>query len=217
MLGFEHLAIDGQKIHANANFRQSLNEDGLKKRYKSMKNGIQKILEQEISEDFTDEMKESRLKTLRRKQKEAEDFLGKLKAVQDNIEDEKEKEKLRLNMTDPEARVMKHKDGRKLPSYNHQSAVDDKYGITVAVQTETHPDRAENVLELANQARENTGRFFENVTADSAFCSFEILEEVTGRPEEFYIPDNKLNALMRITSNLGKIARYRAKEALALG
>jgi hypothetical protein len=39
-----------------------------------------------------------------------------------------EDEEATMNMTDSQAKVMKHKDGRSLPSYSRQSAVDSKDG-----------------------------------------------------------------------------------------
>ena len=43
LVGFEHLAIDGQKIQANANFRKSLDKNRLRKRYKKVKKAIKKL------------------------------------------------------------------------------------------------------------------------------------------------------------------------------
>ena len=61
MIGFEHMAIDGQKIHADANFRKSKNLKGLKNEYEKVKTGIEKLLSKEVDEYFTKETKEKRL------------------------------------------------------------------------------------------------------------------------------------------------------------
>ncbi len=50
MIGVEHLAIDGQKIHANANFKKSKNLKGLKAEYEKVKMGIEKLLSIEVNE-----------------------------------------------------------------------------------------------------------------------------------------------------------------------
>ena len=39
MIGFEHPAIDGQKIQANANYRRSMNRERLAARYRKVKKG----------------------------------------------------------------------------------------------------------------------------------------------------------------------------------
>ena len=75
-------------------------------------------------------------------------------------------------MTDPEAPVMKHKDGRKLPSYNYQSATDGKYGLVCAVATRDEVDVSTHLFELVDQARENTKQVHEAVMADPGFCDY---------------------------------------------
>ena len=67
-----------------------------------------------------------------------------------------------INMTDPDAAVMQHKDKRKLPSYNHQSAVDGKYGITCAVSTRCENDQPKDLFALVDEARKNTGAAHQN-------------------------------------------------------
>jgi len=67
MIEFEHLAIDGQKIHANANFRKSKNLKGLKDEYEKVKAGIEKLLSKEINEYLPQETKEKRVAELSRK------------------------------------------------------------------------------------------------------------------------------------------------------
>ena len=60
MIKFEHLAIDGQKIHADANFRKSRNLKELKGEYEKVKAGIEKLLSKEISEYLPQETKKKR-------------------------------------------------------------------------------------------------------------------------------------------------------------
>lgn len=53
MVDFQHLAIDGQKIKANANYRRSKNRKRTKKSYLKVKEGIEKLLAKEVNEEFT--------------------------------------------------------------------------------------------------------------------------------------------------------------------
>ena len=48
LIGFEHLAVDGEKIKANANFKKSKNLKGLKKEYEKTKSGLEKLLAKEV-------------------------------------------------------------------------------------------------------------------------------------------------------------------------
>ena len=186
MIGFEHMAIDGQKIHANANFKKSKNLKGLKTEYEKVKEGIEKLLSkevQDVNEHFTEETKEKRLGRLSKKLKKLEGFQKELEALGD--------EEKRLNMTDGDAAVMKHKDRTSKPSFNHQSAADEKYGVVTVARTTQSSDCPDDLLKVVDASNENTGGEHENVSADCAFCSYDILERLEkDRNEEFYVPDS---------------------------
>jgi len=182
MIGFEHLAIDGQKIQANANFKRSKNLKGLKKEYEKVKKGIEKLLSKEVNEYFSEESKEKRLGRLSEKLEELEEFQKELEALGD--------EEKRLNMSDADAPVMRHKDGTSKPSYTHQSATDEKYGVVTAVQTTQANDSPDDLLKMVDASNENTGGEHESVSADCGFCDYDVLEQVEEqRSEEFYVPD----------------------------
>ena len=50
---FEHLAIDGEKVHASASYHGSKNKKRLEQSYERVREGIEKLLERELNEDFT--------------------------------------------------------------------------------------------------------------------------------------------------------------------
>ena len=191
MVGFGHMAVDGQKIQANANFRKSKNLKGLKREYEKLKAGLQKLLEREVSEEVTQEKKDRRTGRLEKK-------LGRLEEIREQLEGfEEQDEEKRINMTDQDAPVMRHKDGTSKPSYNHQSAVDDRYGVTTAVRTTQESDRGEDVVAIVELSKQNSGASHTAVSADSGFCSYEILERIEGREEEFYLPDKRFEESKR--------------------
>jgi len=184
LIGFEHLAIDGQKIEANASFRRSKNLKQVKKEYARMKQGLEKLLTKEISEAFPQEKKLQRKERLEKQLDELASFQKELEELDD--------EDARLNMTDRDAKVMRHKDGTSTPSYTHQSAVDDAYGVVTAVQTTCGNDGPEDLLPLVDESNKNSGKPHRTVTADCGFCDYPMLEKVqTERQEEFYLPDRR--------------------------
>jgi len=188
MVGFEHLSVDGQKIQANASFRRSKNLKGLRKEYGKVQQAMQKLLEKPVDEQsFTAEVQKRRLERLQTKARQLEGFAKKLEALGD--------EERRLNMSDEDAPVMKHKNRRIVPSYNHQSAVDVKYGVVCAVQSTQNGDQPKDLLPLVDTAKETTGGEHEKVLADSGFCDYQTLQKVEEeRHEEFYLPDQRFEA-----------------------
>lgn len=187
MLDFEHMALDGQKIQANASYRNSKNLKGIKREYKKVKEGMEKLLEKEVNEYFTEKIKKKRLSTLEKK-------LGNLGSFQKKLEELNDEEK-RINMVDPGAPVMTHKDGQKLPSYSHQSARDGKLGVVTAVQSTQNNDLPEDLLPIVDQSIDNTGERHDKITADCGFCNYDILQKVEDeREEDFHIPDRRFAA-----------------------
>ena len=82
MLDFEHMAVDGQKIQASANYKNSKNLKGIKKEYAKVKEGMEKLLEKEVKEYFTEETQKKRVTVLEKK-------LDKLESFQKELEEGK--------------------------------------------------------------------------------------------------------------------------------
>lgn len=98
-------------------------------------------------------------------------------------------------MVDPDAPIMTHKDGQKLPSYSHQSARDGKCGVVTAVQSTQNNDLPEDLLPIVDQSIENTGERHDKITADCGFCDYDVLQKVEEeREEDFHIPDRRFSA-----------------------
>ena len=187
MLDFEHMALDGQKIQANANYKKSKNLKGIKKEYEKIKEGLEKLLEKEVNEYFTTDTKDKRITTLAKRLDKLEIFQKQLEALND--------EEKRINMVDSDAPIMTHKDGQKIPSYSHQSGRDSKYGVATAAQTTQNNDLPKDLLPLVDQSIENTGEKHNKITGDCGFCDYDILQKVEDeREEEFYIPDRRFSA-----------------------
>jgi len=188
MIDFKNLAVDGQKIHANANFRNNYNKDRLEKSLQKIKNGISKLLEKEINDDFSQEVKNKRHEKLKKKEKELKKLQEELEAILKNNKDEN----ISLNKTDRDAKIMKHKDRKIVPSYNHQSAVDGKYGVTTAVQTTQANDCSKDLFSILEKSENNLESTHDKVLSDCGFCDYEALEKMeTEREEDFYVPDKQ--------------------------
>jgi transposase len=205
MIDFKNLAIDGQKIQGNANYKKSYNKERLKKAYDRIKKGLEKLLQKEINEEFTEEKKDKRIERLEKQRGKLEN----LKAVLDIIQDEKAV----VNQTDSDAQIMKHKDRKIVPSYNQQSAVDEKYGVTVSVNTATNNDMPDDLFTLVDKAKEITGKEHENILGDCGFCDYGALKKMeTERTEEFYVPDRRFETAEHDSGKKGKfdISHFKA-------
>ena len=84
------------------------NLKGLRNEYQKVKSGLEKLLNQEAKEYVSQETVDKRANRLMNK-------LEKLSEFQKQLEELNDEEK-RLNMSDEDAAVMKHKDGTSKPS-----------------------------------------------------------------------------------------------------
>jgi transposase len=197
MIGFEYLAVDGQKIQGNASYTESKTIGEMKKEYERIKNGIEKIVNTEVQEYPSQKTKDERVTKL---EKRLEKLAGFISAFDGEI-DEKE----RINMTDIDAKVMTHKDGQKLPSYTHQSVRDSLLGVVTAVQTTQNGDIPADLEILLDQSIKNTEETHEKVMADCGFCDYETLVKVEEeRDEDVYLPDRRFESSKNDKTASGK-------------
>ncbi len=184
MVDFKNLAIDGQKIQANANFRNNVDRARAKKQLSRVRKGMEKLLQQEPNDSLSQETIDERRKGLERKEIRLAQTLATLESMED--------EKASINMVDADAKIMRHKDRRILPSYNQQSAVDGRFGITCAVATTQTGDVPCDLFAMVDAAKANAGKSFESVLADSGFSDYETLRAMEeDRDETFHVPDKR--------------------------
>ncbi|OHD14896.1 MAG: hypothetical protein A2Y38_14255 [Spirochaetes bacterium GWB1_59_5] len=184
MVDFKNLAIDGQKIPANASFRNNMDRARAKKQLERIRKGMTKLLVEEPNDSLSQETINERKRRLERKEARLERTLAILETFDD--------ETASVNMVDADAKIMSHKDRRILPSYNQQSAVDGEYGVTCAVSTTQAGDIPGDLFRLVDTATASAGKSFESVLADSGFSDYETVRAMEeDREETFHVPDKR--------------------------
>jgi transposase len=182
MLGVGKLSLDGTKIKANASVKQSKNADALDKE-------IDKILKESIEIDKAeDEMYGN--STPYQMPKELVDKtkrLEKIKAAKKKLEEEKLE---KINVTDNDAKIMKHKDGSLKPSYNGQIAVDDKEQVIVAADLVTDTNDVNQVDPMIQLIWATMGCRPTILLADAGYFSYDNIDLLNQIGTDSYIPDN---------------------------
>jgi len=194
MVGLGHIAIDGTKLRANASLRQSRDRNGLEKEIECIKEQMRQMIQAAARIDEIEDQKcpdgdgseiagELRRKEYRLKRlQEAKELL--------------EREKLnRVNITDPESRLMQ--DSRRViqPSYNGQIAVDDKEQVIMAAAISQNTTDHHEFRPMIEQVEQNLGVLPKESSADSGYSSYENLEYAQQKGLETYMPDNFLEVL----------------------
>lgn len=177
-----NISIDGTKVKANASPRQSKSSDSIKKE-------IDKILKESIEIDkYEDEIYgDSTPYQIPEELVDKKKRLEKIKAAQKKLNEEKLK---KVNITDPDAKIMKHKDGSKKPSYNCQVAVDDKEQIIVAVDVVDEENDLHQVEPMIENVKETLGYKPTIVLADAGYFSYDNVKFLLDEGIDAYIPDN---------------------------
>ena len=177
-----NISIDGTKVKANASPRQSKSSDAIEKE-------IDKILRESIEIDKReDEMYgDSTPYRMPEKMVDKKYRLEKIKAAKKKMDEEKLK---KVNITDPDAKIMKHKDGSLRPSYNCQVAVDEKEQIIVAADLVDEENDLHQIEPMIENVKETLGYKPTIVLADAGYFSYDNIQFLLDEGIDAYIPDN---------------------------
>ena len=189
MIGFENLSIDGQKLKADANVFQNKNLKGIRREKEKIEKLLRKLLDNEIEFKCEDDKHKKKKKLERRKKKleHATQLLIDAGAEQDD--------KLRYNLSDPEAKIMTDKRGVKNPDYNAQNAVDDKFEVLTAVNVIDNPSDSGQLEPMKEESKKNTGRTHKNTLTDCGYPDKESFEKMEKDPTtEYYVPDRTMHS-----------------------
>lgn len=188
MIGFENLAIDSQKIKANANVFQNKNLKGVKKEKERIEKQLLKLLEEEVKFPQDSDKIEKKKKKLKRRKDKLERATQILKEA--GGEDDEE---VRYNLTDPDSHAMTDKRGVKNPDYKAQNDVDDKYQIITGVMVTNVSSDNGDLFPMKEKSKENTGQPHKNTLLDCGYPdkrTYLALEE--DQDTEYYVPDKTM-------------------------
>jgi transposase len=189
MLGAGKVSLDGTKVKANASVRQSKDAKALEKEIAKIHTEIDKILNESIEidkeedEKYGDSTPYEMPKELLNKTKRLE----KIEAAKKKLEEENLK---KINVTDNDAKIMKHKGGNKKPSYNGQVAVDDKEQVIVAADLVDDENDVHQVDPMIQLIWATLGYKPTILLADAGYFSYDNLELLKRNRIDAYIPDN---------------------------
>ena len=168
LFGKELLAVDGTKIRANNAKAKAYNKKILEEKIARIEANVADWL-QDLDQQDSLETDEPRFS-----QEEITAIVDTLKQRKDTytgyLEEMGKSRETQLLTTDPEARVMKSKDGFH-PSYNVQTAVDEKHGLIAEMLVTNQCNDVGLLKDVTDQARENLSCDTLEVVADKGYDS----------------------------------------------
>ncbi|MBM3301282.1 MAG: IS1182 family transposase, partial [Deltaproteobacteria bacterium] len=194
MVGLGHIAFDGTKLKANASVKQTRDREGLEKEIERIKGQMRQMIESSSKIDELEDLMHpdgdgSEIATELRKKE------YRLKKLQEAME-VLEREKLeKVNVTEPDSRLMKDSRGVIQPSHNGQIAVDDKDQVIVAADVSQNATDHAEFEPMVEQVERNLRALPDKGTADAGYSSYDNLEYAERKKLDMYMPDNFLEAL----------------------
>lgn len=174
LVGLERVMHDGTKIEACASRQTFRTEKRIGEHLEMARRHIEEMKAQS-DEDLKGRAAKARERAARQRLERIESAqkeFEKIRASQSKEEKKKKKEEqVRVSEAEPEARIMKHKDGGFRPSYNAQISTDQRCTVIVGAglsQSAGDSDELEGAIERAER---NTGKLPEQLVADGAYAS----------------------------------------------
>jgi transposase len=99
-----------------------------------------------------------------------------------------EREQVRVSLSEPEARKMKHADGSWAPSYNVQVSTEAQSRMIVAIGVTTAANDTQELMPAIERVEENTGKPPQKVIADNGYATRQNVEETVARNIELIAP-----------------------------
>jgi len=194
MVGLGHIAFDGTKLKANASVKQTRDREGLEKEIKRIKEQMRQMIESSARIDELEDLIHpdgdgSEIAAELRKKE------YRLKKLQEAMEVLKREKLEKVNVTEPDSRLMKDSRGVIQPSHNGQIAVDDKDQVIVAADVSQNATDHAEFETMVEQVERNLGNLPREGSADAGYSSYDNLEFADRKKLDMYMPDNFLEAL----------------------
>jgi len=184
----EQVMHDGTKVRANAGSGSFRREKTIRERLKRAQELVSQAEQGDTKEELT-RRAAARKRAEREQQERLERALEELKRAQLE-EKEKPPEAVRVSMTDPEARVMRHGDCAIAPSYNVQISTDAKETYIIGVDVSQSSSDFEALVPAVEGIEAQMGRAPKQMVVDGGYVSEKNIEKVTEKGIDLIGPEN---------------------------
>jgi transposase len=196
LVNFDLLAIDSVKLHANASYKQAKNLEGLSEEEQKLKEKLKELLNGVGTGQIEQEAAaiRRRREVVREAKQTLSERIREKAAGRSAREAEKLKRTEKINLTDPDTRIMDQANRERNPAYSVTTAADAGSDIITHFQLNAEDHDAQVLLEAIGGSRETTGKSHEVVAADAGFASKENYEQLEEQGQEALVPDRRLEA-----------------------
>ncbi|HWJ18766.1 MAG TPA: IS1182 family transposase [Geobacterales bacterium] len=171
VLSLEQVMHDGTKIRALAGADSFRREKTLRERLREARALVAQMGDPRADEPAKDRKQAARERANRERVERLEAAQKELSALQAEKKTEEEKAAVRVSLTEPEARLMKHGDNAIAPSYNAQISTEGKSKIIVGAHLSQCSSDAQSLQPALEVVEENLGEKPKQVVVDGGFTN----------------------------------------------
>jgi transposase len=164
------VAHDGTKVEAHAGSDSFRREKTVRERLERARK-LLKDLEQAEPSEGNVRRQAAQLRAAREREARLEQALRELNQIQAEKQSGDEREKARVSLTDPEARIMKHGDQSFGPAYNVQITTDAKNKVIVGMELTQSSADAPALMPALDQVQERMGELPKQAVVDGGYTS----------------------------------------------
>ena len=206
------VALDGSKVKANASKHKAMSYGRMKKRERSLRQEVRKLLDQaqavddeedalygkdKSGDELPEELsrRETRLKRIREAkkalEKRAREEAEERGKSEKEVKKTKPKKKAQYNFTDSESRIMKGSDGY-VQGYNAQAAVESTSQLIVGQAVTQDANDKKQVTPMVKTIEQQSGQKPGQLVADSGYCSEQNLAHLERQQIDAYVATEKV-------------------------
>ncbi|MCX6640236.1 MAG: IS1182 family transposase [bacterium] len=192
LVALDHVAIDGTKMEANAAWTASRTRDRIEAESEALRAHITALLAEAEAVDQQEDAQfgSDRSGTeLPQELAQAQNRKQKIDAALNKIQKQGDQ---KINLTDPDARVMRHYGGKQDWSYNAQVAVDAQSQVIVAAEVVTECTDQHQLAPMYHQVVANTGQAPTEISADAGYATGSSQVFLEENSIDAYMPDQYL-------------------------
>jgi hypothetical protein len=170
LVDLERMMLDGTKVAAQAGRDTFRREKTLQKRLEMAREVVRRLGKQGESE-AQGVRRAAQERAAREQERRLEQAVKEMESLQKEKKTEAEKAEVRVSVSDPEARIMKHGDGAIGPAYNVQISTDAKEKVIVGVQVNQCSADAPAMEKALEEVQERMGRVPQQAVVDGGYTS----------------------------------------------
>ena len=193
LVNLEQVMHDGTKIRAQAGVDSFRREKSLRERLAEAREAVKQLGDPQAEAPAKSRQQAAQERAARERMKRLEAAAKEMAVLQAEQEKREEKDEVRVSLTEPEARKMKHGDNAIAPSYNAQITTEAEHKIIVGVHASQCSSDANSLMPALEEVVRNLQQTPQQVVVDGGFTNRENVIECAAQGIDLLgkLPDPK--------------------------